>query len=152
IIDILLENQQKDGSWKLSPSLNGKGATKNIGFGYGITGIVWFLLEYITHHPNSYVQNKIIKGLNWLLNRTSDLKDIANPSKFEKILTDVKIGDEKKGLILTFIKAYEVLRENSYKKIVEEALMIYPSYILKNNINQESGLAGLGEVYLEAWR
>jgi hypothetical protein len=53
---------------------------------------------------------------------------------------------------MILIKAYEILHENTYRKIAENALFKYPSRIAHTNFNQENGLAAIGEVYLEAWR
>jgi hypothetical protein len=62
------------------------------------------------------------------------------------------MGDGGKGLIFILIRAYAVLQKDVYRKIAEDALSKYPPRIVHNNINQESGLAAIGELYLEAWR
>ncbi len=64
------------------------------------------------------------------------------------------MGNESEwtGIILTYIKAYEVLQEDIYRQIAEKALRNYPAYIISNTFTQDVGLTNLGEVYLEAWR
>ncbi len=98
------------------------------------------------------VHNAILKSLTWLLKSTNHLKDLFNRDAFNKILGEAEKGDERKGIILTFMKAYEVLQDPYYKTIVEEALLTYPAYIVKNNFTLDTGIAGLGEIYLEAFR
>jgi hypothetical protein len=55
-------------------------------------------------------------------------------------------------MIVFLLKAYEVLNDNVYKEIAETALFKYPRCVVNPNFTQQNGLAGLGEVYLEAWR
>jgi lantibiotic modifying enzyme len=63
-----------------------------------------------------------------------------------------ELGDGGKGIILTLIKSNEVLKENTYKKIAENVLSKYPQHVVNTNFTLQNGLAGIGEVYLEAWR
>jgi len=73
--------------------------------------------------------------------------------RFNKHVTKGKEkGDERKGIILTLIKAFEVLKDPMYRKRAEEALLYYPELIIKNDFSQDAGLAGLGELYQEAFR
>lgn len=133
IISNLLNMQQKDGSWVLRHNPNSSKIEEALSFGHGIPGVIWFLLEYISIYPNREVQTAVEKSLKWLLKK-------------------YKEGKEQRGIILTFIKAYESLHEDHYKKLAETALLQLPSYIVKTDFTQQSGLAGIGELYLEAER
>lgn len=152
IMTILVKTQQKDGSWRLPPHTE-KEKGGNLSFGYGMGGIIWALLAYTEHYHDKQTKNTAIKALQWLSKTTHDLNDLFNQIAFEKILLGKpEVGDERKGSILVFIKAYETLHDIKYKTIVESALFKYPSTVIKNDFNQETGLAGMGEIYLEAAR
>jgi hypothetical protein len=64
----------------------------------------------------------------------------------------VQEGDERIGIIRTFIKAYEILKEPHYRTLAEKAVAKYPLYVVTNNFTQDTGLAGLGELYIEAMK
>lgn len=153
IIDTLINTQQKDGSWLLHEATGNNIPKKKIGFAYGIAGITWFLLEFISCHKDMRAENAVLKAMNWLLKTTHDLKGLFQASVFNKVtFGERENGDERKGIILTFIKAYEILKNNYYKKISENVLAMYPTNIVKNNFDLDTGLAGLGEIYIEAFR
>ena len=119
IIGNILSKQQNDGSWAVQEPLS---------FGYGIPGIVWFLLDYISIYPDKKVQTAIGKALQWILKKERG----------------------QRGVLLTFIKAYATLCESIYKKRVESSLSKLSSRTVSIDFTQQSGLAGLGELYIEA--
>jgi hypothetical protein len=114
-----------------------------LSFGFGIPGIVWFLLEYGTVCKNDTALGAAEKSLYWLLTNKMLKSRVLNWPKYKK---------EVKGMILVLLKAYEILDKDLYRTIAEEALFKYPSHIVKSDFTQKSGLAGMGELYLEAWR
>jgi len=147
----LLNTQQKDGSWLMSGNGEQALVEKNIGFGYGIAGILWSLLGYLSYSRDTEVEKATLKGLSWLIKRTDGLKMLFN-KKMRSILPSKQVGDERKGIVLTFIKAFEVLQDDKYKKLVDSSLKNYAARITKINFTQDTGMAGLGEVYQEAYR
>jgi serine/threonine protein kinase len=149
IVGRLLNRQQKDGSW-IQPPKNKKGKSHTIfNMGYDDSGIIWFLLEYIALYPNTEAQNAVIQSLENITTHTNFLNNfhtlVASKESYE-------FGDGGKGLIVMLIKAYETLKDERYGKMAENALHKYPKRIINGNFTQESGLAGIGEIYLEAWR
>jgi len=122
--------QQKQGYW-----------LQHTGFMEGNTGIAWFLLHYIAGFKDAQTERTVSKALHWISERTNQLQDLLK----------VK-STEIPGVLLTFIKAYEVLRIQRYKTMVEKALARYPRLPVCDNYTQMGGLAALGEVYLEAFR
>jgi hypothetical protein len=50
------------------------------------------------------------------------------------------------------IKAYEIFGDTSCKQEAEILLNGYTKCISSNNLSQANGLAGLGEIYLEAYK
>lgn len=151
-IKSLLEKQQKDGSWLMNSNEEQKTEAKNISFGMGIPGIIWFLLEYSASYNDPMVKEAVEKSLKWLLKKTSHFKALTDPAAFKKLLGKFEKGDERKGILLTFIKAHEVFKDDYYKLIVERVLWQYPKSIVRNNLEQNAGLSGLGELYLEAFK
>lgn len=119
VADRIIGLQQKDGSWKVEQVSS---------FGYGVTGITWFLLAYLSVHRNTVIQSKAEKALQWILKKEKG----------------------QRGDVLTFIKAYQVLQEIRYKKRAEAGLSVLASHPVNVDFTQQSGLAGLGELYLEA--
>jgi hypothetical protein len=54
------------------------------------------------------------------------------------------------GIYLTYLKAYQVLRDPFYKMATESSLRHYPPCLVNTNLGQAEGLVGLGELYWEA--
>lgn len=145
--------QQKDGSWLLDDYSGKTAVRKKIGFAYGIAGIAWVLLDYAALSKSSVVLESAVKALYWLLKTTQNLNALFKANLYMKILGEEnERGDERKGIIYTFIKAYDILQDNNYKKVAEDALVVYPKNIVKNNFSLDTGLAALGEIYLEAYQ
>jgi serine/threonine protein kinase len=148
-VNLLVAIQQKKGYW--GAGLDSTGSIRNFmpDIRYDDSGIIWFLLQYISLYPNKEAENAVVKAARGIIGNKRFMKYfynlVASRSSYE-------LGDGGKGIILMFTKAYEVLNENIYKRVAEEALSLYPPCVVNTNFTQESGLAGLGEVYLEAWR
>ncbi len=75
IISSLLDAQQKDGLWTLSHNSNKTDNGSRLSFSYGIPGVLWFILEYISFYKNGEVQVAIEKALKWLLKGASLLNN-----------------------------------------------------------------------------
>ncbi|TDX01830.1 class III lanthionine synthetase LanKC N-terminal domain-containing protein [Dinghuibacter silviterrae] len=151
IIKRLTDEQQSDGSWIFEGFK--KNFNKPISFNYGIVGIIWFLLEYVSLFPNADIKSKVRKSVEWLIKRANNLKSFLDHKKFTKyVLLGAEVGDERKGIILVLIKAHETFKDERYRIIAEKALNIYPKQITNINFSQENGLTAMGELYLEAWR
>jgi serine/threonine protein kinase len=140
----LLDKRQKGGSWIQVSESN-----KIYNIGYDNTGIIYFLLAYLTHYSDIDVHYVTVRELGKIITNREYMK------RFSKLIASKDsyiFGDGGKGLILTLIKAFEVLKEEKYKQIAETALLKYPFRVVHSNFNQESGLAALGELYLHAWQ
>jgi serine/threonine protein kinase len=147
----ILSAQKMDGSWIIDKATRGNDNTKSIAFAHGVSGIIWFLLEYLSQFENTRIQHAASKGLKWLCYRTKNLDSLFDQKAFKKLIPGgIQDGDERIGVLRTFIKAYEVLGEPHYRSMAEKVLEKYPLFVVTNNFTQETGLAGLGELYLEA--
>lgn len=134
--------QQKEGCWQ-----------PDISFAGGTTGITWFLLDYVEKYNDDKAAQAALRSLHWISRQTHELRDLCRKKRYTGVVQyDKKTVDEVSGCILTFIKAYEVFKMPRFKKAAENALSSYPKLILNDNYTQSGGLAGLGELYLEAFR
>jgi serine/threonine protein kinase len=144
IVATLLQRQMGDGRW-IGPISNGKKLAFD--FGHDDAGVNWFLLEYLSVYPSPEINKIVSKGLETMLKEKKLMScffdTISSRDAYE-------VGDGGKGMILLFIKAYNTLHDPKYKMVAEKALLQLPPRIVNTNFNQQSGLAGLGEVYLEA--
>ena len=147
---VLLENQQKDGSW-LTISSESNRPIKYTGFSQGVAGICFFLLKYYNHYKDDRVKSALVKALRWLKRKSLKNKEgtywLTNN---RKRIFDRWLKDGVAGVALCFITAYKVLGDQAYKEIAENALRINPEYLVHPNFSLANGMAGLGEVYLTA--
>jgi hypothetical protein len=149
IVSHLLSKQEKDGSWLQYSAETKRKKTNVTNIGYDDTGIIWFLLQYISLYPNIAVQNAIVKALDIYISNKQFIKHFYNAFASKE---SYELGDGGKGVMIMLIKAYETLKKEPYKKIVETGLSKYPSRVCHTNFSQENGLSAIGEMYLEAWR
>lgn len=147
IANNLLISQRQDGSWNVPMRLNGGGKTPSI---YNIdcdtTGIIYFLLEYGVQLKDPEALNAAKKGIHNLMLNRSNIKMLY---KLSGTGASYDVMDGGKGLILTLIRAYDIFQNNEFKTIAQTALKQYPQKAVNVNFTQY-GLAGLGELYLEA--
>jgi hypothetical protein len=123
------------------------------GFAKGIAGITWSLLTYYEIYKNDQAKRTILKALGWLKKQKAYLKTLFNDQTYSASFAgEPQLSDDVTGYISCLIKAYEVLGVAEYRSIAEELLYGYPTFIRSNDLTQNSGLSGLGEIYLEAFR
>jgi hypothetical protein len=129
IADILIKKQQKNGGWNTT-----------LGFGFGEAGIIYFLLEYGRRYKENSALEAAKKGVNHLLGMR------------QKLYPDFSWLTGDGGLAFLYLNAFEFWKLNIYKLRAIQLLEKYPDKIACCDITQYSGLSGLGEVYLEAFR
>jgi hypothetical protein len=140
VVDLLVSRQQKNGLWQDGPALD---------LAQGDTGILWFLLEYLSVYPDKSIRHKIEKGLNTILSYKRTIKSFYDLIGSR---TSYDLPDGGMGVLVMCLKAYETLRDDEYRRLAQKALLKFPPRVVHINLSQQNGLAGLGEVYLEAWR
>ena len=149
-VDRLLGLQDKDGSWIRTVENGKKRATR--GLAHGVAGITYFLLEFARSHDHKDALTAAYRGLHWLIKKSiSNKRSILWKSSSGKDISPWW-NEGAPGIALTFIKAYEVLGEEKYKKYAVGALQNQSKNVIDNNLTQYQGLSGLGEVYLEAFK
>lgn len=146
----LINSQQKDGSW--IRSIKEKKNRTSKGFAHGVSGIVYFLIEYASIYNDKQAMASAQSGLQWLMKKAVHEKNA---------ITWMSSADKKvapwwcegaAGIALTFIKAYSISPDPRYKEFATGALYNHNSQVVDNNLSQCHGLSGLGEIYLEAMR
>lgn len=152
IVNILLNEQNSDGSWSIKKDESQRKGIKLYGFSYGIAGINYFLIEYYAKYEDQRVKNAVSKSLNWMLKqRQMSNGNLTWPISSINTSIDPWIEFGFSGIALTFIKGFEIFGDKKYKEAATSALLTHPKYISSNYLCLGNGLSGLGEVYLEAY-
>jgi len=150
-VSILINSQQLDGSWVSKGGV--EQSEKITGFGYGIAGVIYFLLEYSNRVNHKGALASAEKGLKYLIANCIKKKDFVTWTHSDK---DEIVGlwwcHGAPGISLSFLKAYEITKNVEYREVAERALMMQPAHFICSNLSQCHGLSGLGEIYLEAFR
>jgi serine/threonine protein kinase len=149
-VNVLLQKQEKDGSWITYSNTPNSALRKCTGFANGVSGIACFLINYLQISKDDSVTLPIIKALRWLIAFAYK----KNGHTVWPIHTAIKsysfdFNEGVTGIVLTMIKAYEVFGDPQYKLLAEDCLMGYPSSPVSADLTQATGLAGIGEAYLE---
>ncbi|MHA4811791.1 class III lanthionine synthetase LanKC N-terminal domain-containing protein [Flavitalea flava] len=151
-IDNLIKSQKPDGSWDLGLNLSNRKNTA-IGLNKGIAGISWFLLAFLEKNPSHPVKKSLVKSLDWILKvgrKKSDCYIWPISTKSNDI--DLwGMGNGIPGIALLFVKSYAILGDLLYKEIAEDILQHLNPHPIYTDFSLSAGLAGLGEIYLEAF-
>jgi serine/threonine protein kinase len=149
IVGILLCHQKPNGLWSTGIASTERKESTILNIGDDDMGVIWFLLEYISIYPDTEVRNAVTCALDRISSSKAFIKYfdnlIASKESYEQ-------GDGGNGCILLFTKAYKVLDEHRFRKLAEIALARYPVQSIHSNFTQQNGLAGIGELFLEAWQ
>ncbi|MCR8560768.1 protein kinase [Mucilaginibacter sp. BJC16-A38] len=151
IIQTILARQEADGSWLLDDEDTRNSRVKVPGLFHGIAGIALFLFSCaakLDHHKAGEAARKALSYLAgartlqnghhiWTVN-----PNVSNANPW------VECGFT--GIAYVFIQAYRYFQDPLYKEIASEALLAHPTFISSYFASFSNGLAGLGEVYIEA--
>lgn len=137
--------QKSDGSWE-----NENAKNKKFRLGSGSTGIILFLLEYGNLYNNQEALITAQKGLQGLLEHVVKRNEYINWPWARRKEMGYGILTGNAGIIYTLLRAYKIFGSTAYKDAAKMALFHNHRYIVHPDFSQESGLSGLGEVYLDA--
>jgi len=153
-VDTILQSQQKDGSW-IYKEIEDK-QKKRHGFANGVSGIIYFLLEYAHRYQSTQAKEAAEAGLNWLIKKAVHRGDKIQWRTDKKKELMHWWSEGTSGIALAFIKAYSCsdnpTLKQRYKHYATGALLNHPKQVIDNNLSQLEGLSGLGEIYLEAYK
>ncbi|HWK07373.1 MAG TPA: lanthionine synthetase LanC family protein [Puia sp.] len=147
----LIKAQNRDGSWLIFGNTTSKPEKVN-GFGNGIAGIAYFLLEYGSQFKNEQALKSASKALHYLMK-------VSIPKRGHRAWYN---SDKNKvisgwwchggmGIALSFLKAFSILNDPQYVSFAELALNMHDKNFVNYNLGQCHGLSGLGEIYLQAF-
>jgi serine/threonine protein kinase len=153
--DFLIASQEANGAWRLPPGVDGMSGEILTGFSHGVAGIMYFLVEYAREFSDVAADDAWRRASSWLI---SCAKQVNSSGALNWPYSDQHVGEwhwwnhGAPGIALAFIRAFECTGECTYAEIAARALRSRPSTVRTTNLSQCQGVAGLGEVYLEAWR
>jgi serine/threonine protein kinase len=149
-VNLLLRAQHKDGSWITTKSNDRQ--IKSCGFGYGVSGITCFLINYLQYYEDSAsVRQAVSKAMQWLSKLAAKKKGYTVwPLHADTKSFSYDFQEGLVGVCLAMIKAYEILDDAKYKFLAEDCLRGLDLFPVSADITQANGLTGWGEVYLEA--
>lgn len=151
----LVQTQKADGSWEMPPGVDGMSGETLTGFAHGVSGIVYFLAEYARRTGDNTASKSCQAGIDWLMAQAFPAED---GHALEWRYSDLHRETWKwwchgsPGIALTFLRMFEHTNDVSYAETAKKALRAHPKDIRYANLSQCHGLAGLGEIYLEAAR
>jgi hypothetical protein len=151
----LIQTQKADGSWKMPEGADGMSGETLTGFAHGAAGIVYFLSEYARRFAHEHARDAANRAADWLAEQ-------AIPARRGRALEWAYSDASRErwkwwchgspGIALAFLRLYEVDGLPRHADIARRALMVHPVHVRHSNLTQCHGLAGLGEIYLEAFR
>jgi serine/threonine protein kinase len=148
----IIRRQQPSGLWLQSAAKWGKTSSVKASFGEGETGIIWYLLNAYAIAPNEQTLLAVERSLAKLLKKANGTLKGSISVFFDKNNHRGLEGDELSGLLMVLIRAYEILKSNDCRQLVERIFRTLPYGLVHNNFTSWNGLASLGEAYLSAWQ
>ena len=151
----LMRHQKDDGSWEMPPGVEGMSGERITGFAHGIAGIIYFLDEYDRLFDNTLANETCRLGLQWLMKHTKSSNDnrVLEWNWSEGRETTWKWWCHgSPGISLMFLRLFEHTKNQEYAKLAKKCLRVHPLVVRYSNLSQCHGLAGLGQIYLEASR
>ncbi|UPK68048.1 lanthionine synthetase LanC family protein [Chitinophaga filiformis] len=142
IIHRILEQQCKDGSWRLNSTTGSIPKDIDFSFFTGVSGIIYFLLKAYQYKKSDTIILSAMRGLEYLIK--SERRRRSRQIKAPWIRAGIA------GAAIPFLQAYGITQETKLRKHVEKLLRKIPNRLNAANLGFSSGLAGVGEVYLQA--
>lgn len=131
IIEAIAKSQNKDGSWDLF-LINGKNKQVSTSIGYGVSGIILFLLAYQYKHSRISVEKILVKACKWLA-----IKNLVDPF-------------EPHGIILAILKSFEYFKDKRLENLAWKHLNTLAIRPLSSDLCLATGLVSRGELLMEA--
>ncbi|MCX2478356.1 hypothetical protein OQY15_04595 [Pedobacter sp. MC2016-15] len=138
MLQTILDQQAADGSWPLD----------QLRLADGISGILHFLLKYNQLRPDESVIEPIWNGLDFLMQKYKQ----QQATESDNTTADLSLIGGSTGIALVFLQAYEQYMNPEYLELAEDILSRINPMPANYDFSLESGLAGLGLVYVEAAR
>ena len=151
--DYLCQNQSTDGGWILPGSISGLSGQSLTGFAHGSAGILYFLVEYVATTGSGLAARALERGIECLMRQAVPAVGADEWPYSDKNPTRWRWWCHgSPGIALTFLRLYERSKDERHADAACRALSQQSAQVRAGNLGQCHGLAGLGEVYLEAAR
>jgi len=151
--EYLLTTQNPNGSWTTPAGAVGMSGETLTGFAHGVAGIVYFLAAYWARTTDRDSAQAAEKAAHWLLSQAERANNtITWPYSDQNKTRWHWWCHGGPGIALAFLTLFEVAGEPAYAEVARAALRVHPPDLRHQNLSTCHGLAGLGEIYLEAAR
>lgn len=141
LIQILLDAQAADGSWPLD----------KLRLADGVSGILLTLIKFYQLLPDDELCVRIKRGLKFLTAQfTTEHKN--PPGLSADSIEDISLIGGSSGIALVLLYGYEHFGDPNHLDLAEQILSEQHERPCSFDFSLESGLAGLGIVYIEAAR
>ncbi|RPE13168.1 hypothetical protein EGT74_06455 [Chitinophaga lutea] len=148
--EILCQSLQQNGHWIMEVSSAGK-PVADMRWDSGDTGIIWYLLHRAgcCHVPNlSRIADRLLPSI---LKQADQYRQLFSRKGYTAVLEPASSeGNRLLEFCRVLLKAYQNDQRPEYHRAVTELLETLPGCIVHTNFSQYNGLAGIGELYLEA--
>ena len=148
----IIDGQNRDGSW-FTVSVSKNKVHDNALIIKQMSYITYFILLYLNEYPTEAMITACKQALRWSIANYRGIKDnIMNSLKgnYHSLNEDLYLLTV--GISLALIKAYEIFGIKEYRAAAENCLDNFSPFHIRPDFTQAYGLAGLGEIYLEAYR
>lgn len=153
--DHLVATQHVDGSWR---SPGGGDALENIpctGLAHGTAGVAYFLTIHAGLRASTASRAAALRAGSWLVDQARPSGEAPYhwwPAQADGDGAWHWWCDGGPGIVLALLALYELTGDPLWAGVSRSALRVHPVDVRHGNLGQRHGLAGLGEVQLEAWR
>lgn len=153
--DYLKSAQQNDGGWLWPRGVESMENTAYTGFAHGTAGIAYFLSVHARLRGDAASAASALRAGEWLVYQQ------GGSTQNEPAWWPQQPGEDQAwhwwchggpGIALTLLALYEMTGETRWSALARSALGMHPISVRHSNLSQCHGLAGLGEIYLEAAR
>ena len=151
----LVDSQRSDGSWEMPTGVDVLTGEVFSGFAHGVACIVYFLSAYSHRFGDKSVETSWTRGADWLI--LNSVSSRANSQlAWTWSLQNKSVWNwwchGAPGIALTFLSLYGASGNERFATVARQALQSVPEGIRSGSLGQCHGLAGIGEIFLEAAR
>jgi serine/threonine protein kinase len=149
--DYLLQRQKPDGHWDLF-AYHSRADLNALSLAKGHAGMICTLLKDWELDKNAGTEEYLGRSIEWFQKATLRYLKKNAPDNRQIKMERLFLDHGYAGISLAFIRAYKSTRQTEFRLLAERILHLFPPTPAYNCFHYSSGLAGLGEVYLEAFQ
>lgn len=152
--EYLCQHQDRDGSWSLPNGVFEMSGKAYTGYAHGAAGALAFLTHPTVFENDGRVRDAAASAAQWLINhaqagdRGLHIWWPMSPNEPRAWSWWCHGGP---GIALAFLAYFRISRDARYAASARAALRAHPFEARQPNLSQCHGLAGIGEIYLDAY-